>query len=175
MNGTQADTALRDMAADRRNKFWGKYRGTVISVSSGSDLGKLTLSVPDVYGSTNSPDAWPCVPFAGPKHGFVTVPEVGDGVWVEFEGGDPSRPIWVGGWWANGDMPSPSDTNVRTWITSGGLQVVLDDGQSQLSLVHPQGAKIVLSSTDITLSIGATSLKLDASGITASGVMQVGS
>jgi len=175
MAGTNTDAMLRDMAADRRNKFWGKYRGTVIDVSSGADLGKLTVSVPDVYGGTTNMVAWPCVPFAGPKHGFVVVPEVGDGVWVEFEGGDPSHPIWVGCWWAGGDMPAPSDTNVRTWITSGGLQIVLDDGQSQLSLVHPQGAKIVLSSTDITLSIGATSLKLDATGFTASGVMQVGS
>ena len=175
MGSTHADEVLREIAAERRNKFWGKYRGTVVDVLSGDDLGKLTVSVPDVYSDLNTMVAWPCVPYAGPKHGFVVVPEVGDGVWVEFEGGDPSHPIWVGCWWASGDMPSPSDTNVRTWITSGGLQVVLDDGQSQISLVHPQGAQIVLSGTDITLSIGSTSLKLDASGFTANGVMQVGS
>jgi hypothetical protein len=171
--GTNEETVLRDLAHERRTRFWGKYRGTVVSVGQGADLGKVTVSVPDVYGSVNTMVAWPCVPFAGPSHGFVVVPEVGDGVWVEFEGGDPSHPIWTGCWWANGDMPSPSDTKVRTWITSGGLQVVLDDDQSELSLVHPQGAKIVLTATAITLSIGSTSLQLDADGLSVSGVMQV--
>jgi Type VI secretion system/phage-baseplate injector OB domain len=172
---TNADLALRDLAIDRRTKFWGKYRGIVTDVSSGDDLGKVTVQVPDVYGADVTMLAWPCVPFAGPNHGFVVVPEVGDGVWVEFEGGDPSHPIWVGCWWAQNDMPSPSDTNVRTWITSGGLKVVLDDGQSQLSLLHPQGASIVLSDSDITLSIGSTSIKLESSGITVTGNVQVSS
>ena len=170
----QANETLRDAAIDRRTKFWGKYRGIVSDVLSGSDLGKVTVKVPEIYGEDVTMTAWPCVPFAGPSHGFVAVPEVGDGVWIEFEGGNPSQPIWVGCWWAQGDMPAPSDTNVRTWITSKGLKIILDDGQSQLSLEHPQGASIVLTGTDITLSIGATSLKLDASGITTSGNVQVG-
>lgn len=170
----QSDTMLQELAHDRRTKFWGKYRGTVIDVGQGSDLGKVTVSVPDVYGSVNTMQAWPCVPFAGPKHGFVVVPEVGDGVWVEFEGGDPSHPIWTGCWWASGDMPSPSDTNVRTWITSGNLQIVLDDKQSQISLIHPQGPQIVLTATDITLSVNAVSIKISTSGITTSGTVQGG-
>ena len=37
-----------------------------------------------------------CVPYAGPKVGFVMLPEVGSGVWIEFEGGDVSYPIWTG-------------------------------------------------------------------------------
>jgi hypothetical protein len=166
---------MREIAVDRRSTFWGKYRGTVVDVSKGADLGKITVSVPDVYGPSVSMVAWPCVPFAGPKHGFVTVPEVGDGVWVEFEGGDPSHPIWVGGWWAQGDMPAPSDTNVRTWITTAGLKVVLDDGKKQISLQHPQGPSIILTGSDITLSVGSTSLKLNSNGIQVSGNVKVGS
>ena len=41
----------------------------------------------------------PCLPGAGINTGVFTVPQIGSGVWVEFEQGDPDRPIWVGGYW----------------------------------------------------------------------------
>ena len=47
----------------------------------------------------------PCVPYAGPNVGFAFLPEVGSGVWIEFEGGDVSYPIWVGGYWREGEVP----------------------------------------------------------------------
>ena len=171
----QAEDKVRQLAQDARGKFWGKYRGTVLSVLKGADLGKLVVAVPDVLGQTSSPNAWPCVPFAGPSHGFVALPEVGDGVWIEFEAGDPSQPVWTGCWWAQNDLSSPAEANVRTWLTSSGMQISMDEGKSELSLIHPQGASIVLSATDIKLSIGATELKLDSSGVSIAGNVKVGS
>ena len=41
----------------------------------------------------------PCVPIAGKQEGMYMVPQVGAGVWIEFEQGDPDYPIWVGGFW----------------------------------------------------------------------------
>jgi hypothetical protein len=139
---------------------------------SGADLGKLEVLVPDVLADL-SMVAWPCVPFAGPKHGFVAIPEAGDGVWVEFEGGNPSQPIWVGCWWGNGDVPSPSDTKVRTWITTKGLAIVMDDDQGELSLIHPDGPTIKLSSDGITLSTSAATVTLTSQGISLKGTTQV--
>jgi hypothetical protein len=167
------DAKIRELAQDHRHRFWGKYRATVQQVLTGQDLGKLVVSAPDIYGVSSSPPVWPCVPFAGPKHGFFSLPEQGDGVWIEFEGGDPSQPIWTGGWWASGDLGTVSDANVRTWFTHQGLQFVMDDGQQQISLIHPAGATIVMTQTDITLSIGATALKLDATGISVTGNLSV--
>jgi Type VI secretion system/phage-baseplate injector OB domain len=171
----ETDAKLRELAQDHRNRFWGKYRATVLQVLTGADLGKLVVSAPDIYGSLPSPQVWPCVPFAGPKHGFFSLPEIGDGVWIEFEGGNPSQPIWTGGWWVSGDLTSVSNANTRSWFTSKGLQIVMDDGQQQLSLIHPGGASIVLTQTDITLSISSTQLKLDATGISITGDVKVGS
>ena len=48
----------------------------------------------------------PSLPFAGPMHGLALLPEVSDGVWIEFEGGDPPRPIWSGCWWRATSAPS---------------------------------------------------------------------
>src|SRR5260370_13134723 len=109
-----ADQTLQLIAEERRNLFFGKYRGVVLEALTGDDLGKLRVSVPDVLDDQDAV-AWPCVPFAGPDHGLVAIPEKDDGVWVEFEGGNPSQPIWVGCWWGAGAMPSPGDVKVRSW------------------------------------------------------------
>jgi hypothetical protein len=159
-----AEQTLQSLAEERRHRFYGKYRGVVVQALSGSDLGKLQVSVPDVLADQNVV-AWPCVPFAGPSHGFVAIPEVGDGVWVEFEGGNPAQAIWVGCWWGSGDMPSPADVKVRSWVTTGGLALVLDDDQNQLVLKHPAGSSITIDSNGITLSTASATITLNAQGI----------
>jgi hypothetical protein len=167
-----AEQTLKRVAEERRTRFFGKYRGVVIEALTGDDLGKLKVSVPDVLADTPG-IAWPCVPFAGPNHGFVTIPEKDDGVWIEFEGGNPSQPIWVGCWWGADDMPSQADTKVRTWITTKGLAIVLDDDNNELSLQHPDGPSITLSSDGITLSTSSATITLDEDGITIEGSTQV--
>jgi hypothetical protein len=159
---------METLAEERRNLFFGKYRGTVVEALTGDDLGKLKVKVPAVLGDEQL-TAWPCVPFAGPNHGFVAIPEKDDGVWVEFEGGNPSQPIWVGCWWGSGDMPSQADVKVRTWVTSGGLAIVMDDDANELSLVHPDGPSIKLSSDGITLSTDSATVTLDTTGISFKG------
>jgi len=89
--------------------FYGKYRGTVINNVDPMLRGRLLLEVPDVTGFTPSSWAEPCVPLAGPTGlpmGVYMVPPIGAGVWVEFEQGDPSKPIWVGcRWGLPSDIP----------------------------------------------------------------------
>jgi uncharacterized protein involved in type VI secretion and phage assembly len=49
------------------------------------------------------------------NQGVLFVPEVGAGVWVEFEEGDLEFPVWVGTYWSkpNGDSeaPKPNDAD----------------------------------------------------------------
>jgi hypothetical protein len=90
--------------------FYGKYRGTVINNVDPMLRGRLLLEVPDVTGLVPSSWAEPCVPLAGPSGppmGVYMVPPIGAGVWVEFERGDPSKPIWVGcRWGLPSDVPT---------------------------------------------------------------------
>jgi hypothetical protein len=81
---------LVDVAEQTRSRYFGKYRGLVQDVEDPETLGRLRAQVPEVYGDADSPWAFPVVPFAGPNHGLVLLPEVGDGVWIEFEAGDRS-------------------------------------------------------------------------------------
>jgi hypothetical protein len=90
--------------------FYGKYRGTVINNIDPMMRGRLLLEVPDVTGLVPSSWAEACVPLAGPTGppmGVYMVPPIGAGVWVEFEGGDPSKPIWTGcRWGLASDVPT---------------------------------------------------------------------
>src|SRR5262245_20506449 len=128
-----------ELAETMRHRYFGKYRGIVEDPNDQEKLGRIIAKVPSVYGDENSPWAFPAVPFAGPGHGFVVLPKKGDGVWIEFEGGNPAIPIWTGCWWAKNEMPSPGGPQERVLVTPSGLKVVLDDGQKKLQLLHPGG------------------------------------
>ena len=80
-------------------KYYGKYRGTVVNNIDPQQIGRILVMVPDVSGLVPTSWAMPCVPIAGKQMGTYCVPQVGAGVWVEFEQGDPDYPIWVGGYW----------------------------------------------------------------------------
>jgi len=103
-------------------KYYGKYRSTVLNNVDPEQRGRLMLTVPDVLGAIPSSWAEPCVPLAGPTGppmGIYLVPPIGAGVWAEFEQGDPNHPIWAGcRWGTTSDIPTlakagnPADPNI---------------------------------------------------------------
>ncbi|MEV6173690.1 phage baseplate assembly protein V [Streptomyces sp. NPDC051954] len=88
------------------NRYLGKFRGRVIDNNDPLGIGRITVQVPDVLGDEPSTWALPCLPFTGQEAGQVVVPQQDAGVWVEFEQGDPSFPIWTGCWYGErGELP----------------------------------------------------------------------
>jgi len=77
-------------------KYFGKYRGMVISNVDPMQMGRLMVQVPDISGLIPSTWAMPCFTVTGKQMGLWVLPQVGSGVWVEFEQGDPDYPIWTG-------------------------------------------------------------------------------
>jgi hypothetical protein len=71
--------------------YGGVYRATVIDNLDPTQSARLHVQVPDVLGSNA---AWAT---ASASLGPVSeLPAIGTGVWVQFAGGDPSRPEWTG-------------------------------------------------------------------------------
>lgn len=79
-------------------KFYGKYRGVVVNNIDPLGESRLLVNVPAVPHALNM-WAQACVPYAGILEGFHVIPAIGSNVWVEFEGGNPSYPLWVGFYW----------------------------------------------------------------------------
>jgi uncharacterized protein involved in type VI secretion and phage assembly len=164
----EMENLVVDLAERMRDRFYGKYRGLVTNVDDPDNLGRITAQVPEVFEEQETPWAMPVVPFAGSGHGLVLLPEVGDGVWIEFESGDPSRPLWTGFWWGDGEMPDPGGTRTRVLATTAGHKLVLDDAGDEVKLLHAGGAELKMTGGDITLSIGQAELKMTGTGITLS-------
>lgn len=144
---------------------FGKYRGTVATVHDDDGLCRITAKVPEIYGTSESPPAMPAVPFAGPDHGMVFLPEQGDGVWIEFEAGDINRPIYSGFWWANDQRPEPAGDRIRLIATKDGHQIILDEENNEIEIKHPGNGSIKISDGEISLTQGNSSITLSNSEI----------
>lgn len=125
-----------------RTHYFGKYRGTVVDNADPTARGRLKVSVPAVLGDLQS-WAMPCVPYAGDGVGFYSLPEPGTGVWVEFEGGDPSYPVWAGFFWGDGQLPDQSDPAVKIWKTNS-LTLRIDDNADELIIEASSGSKVTV-------------------------------
>ena len=161
-------------------KYYGKYRGLVLNNLDPMQIGRITVQVPDVLGLSISSWAMPCVPIAGLQMGVYTVPIVGSGVWVEFEGGNPDYPIWTGGFWGTAaEVPSlalaglPGSPNIvlqtlgqNTVMISdvpatGGIMLKATTGAfilvNDLGIVidNGKGANITMAGPTITVNQGA--------------------
>ncbi len=140
--------------------YWGKYRGTVTSITDPMMMGRIQASVPDVLGDQDSGWAMPCAPFGGSSTGFFALPAVGAGVWIEFEHGDPDFPIWSGCWWGSAaDVPpillAPPYKKVMI-MTEGGNSILLDDtpGIGGITLETAFGQKIALTPLGVEIDNG---------------------
>lgn len=162
----EIEELLVDTVEKLRSRFYGKYRGLVVDADDPEKLGRITAQVPEILGEQTSPWALPAVPFAGPGHGFVFLPEQGDGVWIEFEAGDPSRPIWTGCWWGRDELPDPGAPKVRAIVTTLGHQLVMDDDAQEILLHHASGPEMKMTGSEIKLSIGQAELSMTGSDIT---------
>ena len=165
-------------------KYYGKYRGTVLMNIDPMQTGRLLVQVPDVLGVGTSSWASACVPLTGKQCGAWFVPQIGAGVWVEFEKGDPDYPIWSGCWWGSvaeppalalaglpvspsivlqtagqnaimiSDMPGPAGGILIKTLT-GALISINDVG---ITLSNGKGATLVMAGPSVVINAGALTI-----------------
>jgi uncharacterized protein involved in type VI secretion and phage assembly len=87
--------------------------------------------------------AQPCAPYGGAAdQGFLFIPDVGAGVWTEFEEGDLEFPIWTGTFWSqpesDSEIPKPNKAS---------------DGSEENSVQDPPTSKIIKTAKGHTLQL----------------------
>ena len=157
------NTLIEKLLDHIENRYYGKYQGFLVQNDDPAKRGRLRVLVPEVLGSVVSGWAEPCFPFGGGQDfgGFSVPPVTKDGenfttgIWVEFQGGNPQFPIWVGTFpgapggtsEAPGD-DAPADIDVHVYRTpSGASGVVVDKpGEERLELRDAAGQRLTMES-----------------------------
>lgn len=134
-------------------RYYGKYRGTVINNIDPEQKGRIQASVPDASGLVPTSWAMPCLPMAGINAGMFTVPQIGSGVWIEFEQGDPDRPIWVGGYWGTAAEVPVMARAVPPAVNGMTLQTTLKNGITISDVPGPTGGILLQTTTGAMISV----------------------
>jgi hypothetical protein len=143
-----------------RRHYFGKHRGVVVDNHDPTRRGRLKIKVPDLLGDL-AIWALPCLPYTGKGMGWHTLPEKNTGVWIEFEGGDPSFAIWTGCFWEDGQLPhdqngSEASLPLKILRTQSGLLLAFDDNHRTIALSDDQGNNL------LTISVPAGQVKIQA-------------
>ena len=105
------------------------------------------------------------MPYAGKNVGVAFLPEVGSGVWIEFEAGDVSYPIWVGCYWRDGEPPSDAAPAVKAIVTKSGHKILLDDDGTTITISDQSNNTVTLSSDGVTIERGGNKIAIDDSAV----------
>ncbi len=164
--------------------YFGKFRAKVIDVSDPEKRGRIRVQCPKVLG--NSKSAWceVCVPIAFDEDGDFCLPPVGEMVWVEFEEGNPNKPILVGGWFSKEKTPKKDyddAPNERIISFKGNkismkkdlLTLITADEKVEVSLTKDDitidfkgSSKVTLKSGNVSVEAGGVSCSFTAGSLT---------
>jgi len=186
---------------DNPDSWLGPYPGVVVDDEDPDRGGRLRVRVPAAYGAPDEdekieddqlPWARPGALVTGQKSGVIAIPEVGAEVWVAFRGGDGERPVWLGGWFSQGNLPEAFkdsyDGGPKTWLlltpnghfiemryksgeerihikTAANQEVLLDDVASKIEAKTGQYRLLLDSATQVAKVVTPTrEMTLDETG-----------
>jgi hypothetical protein len=138
------------------NRYYGKYRGVVTDNDDPDRLGRIKARVPRLLGAEETGWALPAFPYGGAaEQGLFAMPDIDAGVWIEFEGGDLSYPIWSGTWYSSGAVPESAPPAKKVWKTKAGHKVVLDDDGGTLEITDANGNSVTMDAGTVKVFVGS--------------------
>jgi len=152
-------------------QYFGKYSAVVKDNSDAQKLGTVKVSVPTLFPENELMDARAALPF-----GWFFIPENEAPVWVEFEGGDSTLPLWTGMQSLSGKYPSELDLDPpqkRALKTAAGHLILFDDKSGEeliriVEAVHSHEILLDQNGIKVTDGVNNQTLTFDSSGVKAS-------
>lgn len=143
----------------------GPYPAVVVDTKDPDRLGRIKARAPQVWGDPENEDEFvpdADLPWARPQ--FPThdlhVPDVGDGVVLQFWGGSASEPVWAGQYLGTGDAPDEfvssytPEPKTRILRTSNGHSVEMRWVEGEERIAIKTAAGILLQMDDPTTAVG---------------------
>lgn len=150
------------MSATYAREFPSIYRGVVEDNKDPENLGRCKVRIPFLHGElTYSPSLLPWARQISPfpvnkRKGTFNIPDIGDIVWVFFEGADKNFPIYFGGTYGTEDIKAFDDKVI----------IYTEDGNS---IEYYEGSyKIISGDSSVSVSSGEVLLKNGNSLVTVS-------
>lgn len=143
---------LQTRGMEALGRYYGTYRAIVLNNEDGINQGKILVSIPLIQTGIQV-WAYPKSMGGGLGYGFkFLMPPKGEFVWVEFEYGDPTRPVWSYHPWALGEMPEQlKSPNVIGLVTPKGHYITLSEDEDVLTIQLEEGSSLRLEKDKITL------------------------
>ena len=152
---------ITEQGVEGLGRFYSTYRGYVTKDDDPLGMNRVKVCVPEIrgiilwalpkgqQGSFNSGIKW-------------LTPKIGDTVWVSFEGGDISKPIWEYYGWASGEAPVELDSkDIVGFKTPNGNVIILDETDGHLDVyikgditIHSPGIVDISSNTQVRVNSG---------------------
>jgi hypothetical protein len=153
---TQSTDILARLVERVEGRYFGKYRGEVTRNDDPDSLGRVKARVPRLFGDEETGWALPAFPYGGKREqGFFVVPDVGSSIWVEFEEGYLSHPIWSGVWYGSGELPESASPAKKVLKTKSGHKLVLDDDGGSIEITDSNDNSVMMDSGTIRIKAGS--------------------
>lgn len=139
--------AIRLYGLEKLGRYYSKYRALVIdSQPDDKNIGNILVQVPRVQGGMKiiaRSKAFAGGPGFGRKY---FTPQPGEIVWVEFENGNPTKPLWDYHTWGETECPEElQGIHTCGLVTPNGNKVVITEGEDKDTL------EVVINDTSIKL------------------------
>ena len=145
---------IQQYGVEYLGRFYSSYRGVVIDNVDPKYMGRILVRIPTMFDGLK---VW-----ARPKssmpggllYGLKWItPRKGEIVYVEFEGGNPTKPLWGYHGWAEEEVPEElRDNNTLGLVTPSGNKIYLKEKEGELYIQVNQKVSVkVTDGTSLTM------------------------
>lgn len=134
MDNSNLGLIIQENGLEYLGRYYSTYRAIVINNNDELNMNRVHVYIPSVQNGIKIWALPKSTTIGGCFHGLkLTTPLVGEVVYIEFEGGDPLRPLWSYHGWATGETPDDlKDNNSIGLVTPEGNKIYIKDIDGEL-------------------------------------------
>lgn len=134
MDNSNLGLIIQENGLEYLGRYYSTYRAIVINNNDELNMNRVHVYIPSVQNGIKIWALPKSTTIGGCFHGLkLTTPLVGEVVYIEFEGGDPLRPLWSYHGWATGETPDDlKDNNSIGLVTPEGNKIYIKDVDGEL-------------------------------------------